>query len=270
VDDAASDALIFPSNDFLFLPFSFMTRLHKKFFLLLQLCMLLTAIGVGSNAWAQGQEATIRKNLSERIPQIPRIEEITRSPMPGLYEIRLSTNEIYYSDAEGNFLIQGSLIDTKNKRNLTEEREAKLSAIDFASLPIKDAITIVRGNGKRKLAVFEDPNCGYCKRFERDLAKVDNVTVYLFLYPILGDDSMTKSRNVWCAKDPVLAWTQLMLKEQALTSASCNTAAIDRNVEFGRKSKITGTPTLIAQDGARVPGAINTVQIEKMLADASK
>jgi thiol:disulfide interchange protein DsbC len=190
--------------------------------------------------------------------------------MAGLYEIRLSTNEIYYSDAEGNFLIQGSLIDTKSKRNLTEEREAKLSAIDFGTLPFKDAITIVRGNGKRKLAVFEDPNCGYCKRFERDLAKVDNITIYLFLYPILGDDSVTKSRNVWCSKDPAGAWAQVMTKELPLPNTNCNTAAVDRNVEFGRKFKITGTPTLIAQDGSRVPGAINTMQIEKMLLDASK
>ena len=173
-----------------------MNRLRQNIFHLLQASALMTAIGLVSNSWAQGQEAAIRKNLSERIPQMPRIEEITRSPMAGLYEIRLSTNEIYYSDAEGNFLIQGSLIDTKSKRNLTEEREAKLSAIDFSSLPLKDAITIVRGNGKRKLAVFEDPNCGYCKRFERDLAKVDNITIYLFLYPILGEDSVTKSRNV--------------------------------------------------------------------------
>ena len=247
-----------------------MNRLYKHIFLVLQTCMLLVAVGFGFNTFAQGQEATIRKNLSERIPQIPRIEEITRSPMAGLYEIRLSTNEIYYTDAEGNFLIQGSLIDTKSKRNLTEEREAKLSAIDFGTLPFKDAITIVRGNGKRKLAVFEDPNCGYCKRFERDLAKVDNVTIYLFLYPILGDDSMTKSRNVWCAKDPAGAWSQVMTKEQTIPNANCNIAAIERNVEFGRKFKITGTPTLIAQDGARVPGAINTMQIEKMLLDASK
>jgi len=228
------------------------------------------ATGLASNTSAQGHEATIRKNLSERIPQIPRIEEITRSPMAGLYEIRLSTNEIYYSDAEGNFLIQGSLIDTKSKRNLTEEREAKLSAIDYGALPFKDAITIVRGNGKRKLAVFEDPNCGYCKRFERDLAKVDNITIYLFLYPILGDDSVAKSRNVWCSKDPAGAWTQVMTKEQPLPNSNCNTAAVDRNVEFGRKFKITGTPTLISQDGSRVPGAINTMQIEKMLLDASK
>jgi thiol:disulfide interchange protein DsbC len=223
-----------------------------------------------NTAWAQGQEATIRKNLSERIPQIPKIEEVSRTPMAGLFEVRLSTNEIYYSDAEGNFLIQGNLIDTKNRRNLTEEREAKLGAIDFNTLPLKDAITLVRGNGKRKLAVFEDPNCGYCKRFERDLSKVENVTIYLFLYPILGADSVDKTRNVWCAKDPAQAWTQLMTRDQAPANAQCNTAAIERNIEFGRKYKITGTPTLIAQDGTRVPGAISTPQIEKLLADASK
>ncbi len=223
-----------------------------------------------ATAWAQGHEATIRKNLNERIPQIPKIEEITRTPLAGIYELRLSTNEIYYSDAEGNFLIQGNLIDTKSKRNLTEEREAKLSAIDFNSLPLKDAITLVHGNGKRKLAVFEDPNCGYCKRFERDLAKVDNVTVYLFLFPVLGPGSVEKSRNVWCAKDPATAWKDLMTRDQAPANAQCNTAAIERNLEFGRKYKITGTPTLVAQDGTRVPGAINTAQIEKLLADASR
>jgi thiol:disulfide interchange protein DsbC len=223
-----------------------------------------------SSAWAQGHEATIRKNLSERIPQIPKIEEITPTPLAGIYELRLSTNEIYYTDAAGNYLIQGNLIDTKSKRNLTEERESKLSAIDFSTLPLKDAITIVHGNGKRKLAVFEDPNCGYCKRFERDLAKVDNVTVYLFLLPVLGPGSVEKSRQVWCAKDPAAAWKDLMMRDIAPASTACNTAAIDRNLDFARRYKITGTPTLIAQDGARVPGAINTTQIEKLLADASK
>ncbi len=223
-----------------------------------------------ASVMAQGHEATIRKALSERIPQIPKIEEITPTPLAGIYELRLSTNEIYYSDAAGNYLIQGNLIDTKNKRNLTEEREAKLSAIDFSALPLKDAITIVHGNGKRKLAVFEDPNCGYCKRFERDLAKVDNVTVYLFLLPVLGPNSVEKSRNVWCAKDPAVAWTNLMQKDTQPTAAQCNTAAIDRNLEFARKYKITGTPTLVAQDGTRVPGAIDSSKIEKLLADTSK
>ena len=233
-------------------------------------CIHLMWMVTAQTAWAQGQEATIRKNLSERIPQMPKIEEISRTPMAGVFEVRLNSNEIYYSDAEGNFLIQGNLIDTKTRRNLTEEREAKLNAIDFASLPLKDAITITRGNGKRKLAVFEDPNCGFCKRFERDLAKVDNVTIYLFLYPILSADSTEKSRAVWCAKDQVSAWTNLMTRDQTPATASCNTAAIERNLAFGRQHKITGTPTLIAQDGSRVPGAISTPQIEKLLADASR
>jgi len=123
------------------------------------------------------QEATIRKNLGERIPQLKKIDEITKSPIPGLYEIRVNDTEIFYTDAEGNYLVQGNLIDTKQRRNLTEERMDKLTAISFDSLPFKDAFTIVRGNGKRRLAVFEDPNCGYCKRFERDLQKVDNVTI---------------------------------------------------------------------------------------------
>ena len=219
---------------------------------------------------AGAQEAAIRKTLKERIPELPKIVSISKTPINGLYEVLLEDNEISYTDANGHYLVQGSLIDTRTKRNLTEERSDKLNAIAFSSLPLKDAITIVRGNGQRKLAVFEDPNCGYCKRFERDLQKVDNITVYLFLYPILGADSMDKSRHIWCAKDPATAWKDMMTRDQAAPAAQCSTAAIDRNLEFGRKYKITGTPTMFAQDGTRVPGAINTTQIEKLLADASK
>jgi thiol:disulfide interchange protein DsbC len=228
--------------------------------------LVLLAVCTTCSALAQGQEALIRKNLAERIPQLPKIDEVTRTPMAGLYEVRVDGTEIYYTDAEANFLIQGQLIDTRSRRNITEERVEKLSAIDFAALPLKDAITLVRGNGKRKLAVFEDPNCGYCKRFERDLQKVDNVTVYLFLYPILGQDSLDKSRNIWCAKDKAKAWQDYMLRDQPVSAAQCDTAALQRNLELGRKHKITGTPTLIAADGTRVPGAIGTAQIEKLIA----
>ena len=136
---------------------------------------------------------------------------------------------------------------------------------------MKDAFTIVRGNGKRKLAVFEDPNCGYCKRFERDLQKVDNVTIHMFLYPILGADSGDKSRQIWCAKDPAKAWTDWMVRDQTPTqtvTAACDVAAITRNVEFGRKHKISGTPTLLFADGSRVPGAVSAAQVEKYLSDA--
>jgi len=225
----------------------------------------LLAAGLGAPL-AHAQEATIRKNLSERIPQLQKIDEVTRTPMNGLWEVRVG-NEILYTDPEGNFLIQGSLIDAKQKRNLTEERVEKLSAIEFDALPLKDAFTIVRGNGKRKLAVFEDPNCGYCKRFERDLQKVDNITVHLFLYPILGGDSPDKSRAVWCAKDKGKAWHELMVQDKTPAAGKCDASAIERNVEFGRKYKITGTPTLFFADGSRVPGAIPAAQVEKLLAE---
>ena len=215
---------------------------------------------------AGAQEAAIRKALKERIPDLPKIVSISKTPINGLYEVLLEDNDIYYADASGNYLVQGSLIDTRTKRNLTEERSEKLNAIAFSSLPLKDAITIVRGNGQRKLAVFEDPNCGYCKRFERDLQKVDNITVYLFLYPILGADSMDKSRHIWCAKDPAKAWQDLMTRDTTPAPASCDASVLSRNVEFGRKHKITGTPTLLAQDGRRVPGAIPVAQIEQLVA----
>jgi thiol:disulfide interchange protein DsbC len=221
---------------------------------------------VGVNA-ALAQEAVIRKNLADRLPAFSKIDEISKTPMNGLYEVRINETDILYTDAEGNFLIQGNLIDTRAKRNLTEERTEKLNAISFSSLPIKDAFTVVRGNGKRKLAVFEDPNCGYCKRFERDLQNVNDVTVYMFLYPILSADSIEKSKNIWCAKDKAKAWQDVMVRDQPVVTASCDSTAIDRNVAFGRKHKITGTPTLIFADGGRVPGAIPAQQVEKFLAE---
>ncbi len=220
---------------------------------------------------ALAQEAAIRKNLGERIPQMQKIDEVSKSPMPGLYEIRVNGTDIFYTDAEGNFLIQGNLIDTRARRNLTEERVEKLSAMDFDALPVKDAFTVVRGNGKRKLAVFEDPNCGYCKRFERDLQKVDNVTVHMFLYPILGPDSVEKSKKIWCARDQAKAWLDLMVRDQSpggSVTVACDVGAIARNVELGRKHKVSGTPTLVFADGTRVPGAISAAQVEKFLNDA--
>ena len=228
------------------------------------LCMATLILALSATA----QEATIRKNLAERLPQMDKIDEVTKSPVPGLFEVRVNGTEIFYTDAEANYLVQGSLIDTKQRRNLTEERIEKLLAVNFETLPFKDAFTIVRGNGKRKLAVFEDPNCGYCKRFERDMQKVNDVTVYLFLYPVLGPDSVEKSKNLWCAKDQAKVWQDVMVRNLPVPSASCDASAVTRNVEFGKKYRITGTPTLIFADGSRVPGAVSAQQVEKSLSDA--
>jgi thiol:disulfide interchange protein DsbC len=214
------------------------------------------------------QDAAIRKNLAERVPMLGKIDEVSKTPMNGLYEIRINGSDIFYTDGDGNFLLQGNLIDTRAKRNLTEERVEKLSAIDFSALPLKDSFAIVRGNGKRRMAVFEDPNCGYCKRFERDLQKVNDVTVYMFLYPILGPDSTDKAKSIWCAKDKPMTWQDLMVRDRPVPKASCDTAVLDRNIELGKKHRITGTPTLFFVNGSRVPGAVNAQQIEKYLAEA--
>jgi thiol:disulfide interchange protein DsbC len=241
-------------------------------------CLLLGG-GLWCTASSFAQESNIRKNLSDRLPSLPKIETVSKSAMPGLYEVRLNGFDIFYTDEQGNYLIQGQLIDTKSKRNLTEERIEKLSAIDFASLPIADSFNLVRGNGQRKLAVFEDPNCGYCKRFEADLAKIDNVTVHVFLLPILGPDSTEKARRIWCAKDRAKVWTDWMLnnKTPAATAAAgsaanllaCDAKALERNVALAKKHRITGTPTIIFTHGQRVPGAIDAAQIEQHLTAAA-
>ena len=231
----------------------------------IRLWLAAASIALLSLGVAQAQETAIRKNLSERLPNIPKIDEVSKTPMNGLYEVRMGS-DIMYSDAEGNFLIQGNLFDVRQKRNLTEERMDKLSAVPFEQLPLKNTFSQVRGNGKRKLVVFADPNCGYCKRFEKDLQKLDNVTIQHVLYPILGEDSKVKSKNIWCAKDKAKAWNDWMINGTMPAAASCDTAAIEANVEFGKKHRITGTPTLFFADGTRVVGAVPLSQIENQLA----
>nr|WP_316640677.1 DsbC family protein [uncultured Roseateles sp.] len=215
---------------------------------------------------AVAQEAVIRKNLVERLPTLPKIDEVKLSSMPGLWEIRIGT-EIRYTDAQGNYLIEGELIDLRSKRNLTEERVNKLTAIDFASLPLKDAIVWKTGTGKRRIAVFADPNCGYCKRFERALLEMKDITVYTFVVPILGGDSPEKSRAIWCAKEQQVTWRNWMLEGTAppKVASACDESAIERNNALIRKHRINGTPAIVFEDGQRVPGALTAEQLEKRL-----
>lgn len=227
---------------------------------------LLATACLGFALTATAQEAAIRKTLVERIPQLEKIDEIRTTPMKGLYEVRVGT-DLFYTDVKGNFLIQGELIDTHVRRNLTEDRIKQLTAVDVNTLPLQDAVVTVRGNGKRKLVVFADPNCGYCKRFERDLRNVDNITIHTFLFAILSPDSAEKSRNIWCAKDRTAVWNDWMLRDKTPPAASCDTAALQRNLAFGKKHKITGTPTLLFANNLRIPGAVAAADIEKQLTD---
>ena len=239
--------------------------MRKLSHLVRSLATLALALTLSHAAYAQ--EAVIRKNITERLPDFPKIDEVTKTAVPGIYELRMGT-EVLYTDERGDTLFEGQLIDTKTRTNLTEARLNKLTAIDFASLPLKDAIVWKQGSGARKLVIFADPNCGYCKRFEKELQQVKDVTVYTFLYPILGGDSPEKSKNIWCSKDNTSAWRDWMLNGTApvRNMGKCDTAAIDRNVAMAKKYRVNGTPAIVFEDGKRVPGAMTLDQVEKQFA----
>lgn len=232
---------------------------------------LLAALALVLAGSAHAQEAAIRKALAERLPNLPKIDEIIKSPIPGLYEVRYDGADILYSDEKGDFiLVNGAMVDTKTRTDLTQARIDKLLAIDFDKLPVKDALVIRQGSGARRMAVFVDPNCGYCKRFERDLSAIKDVTIYTFLMPILGPDSTVKSRDIWCSKEPVQAWRAWMLEGVSPPKvAKCDTAAIDRNLAFAHQQRINGTPAVFFTDGTRKPGALPGEQVERLLVAAS-
>lgn len=229
------------------------------------LAVLLAASTLSLAARAQDPEA-IKAALKKKFPEAP-VDTVRKIPYGNLYEV-LGSGELFYTDDKTSFLLLGSLIDTRTKENVSEVRMRQVNAVKFDTLPLDSAIKIVRGSGARKIAMFEDPNCGYCKRFERDLAGLNDLTVYVFLYPILAPDSVDKSKAVWCAPDRAKAWLDLMLKD-ALPAAEgkCETP-IDKLLAWGRERRITGTPTIFFEDGERLPGAMGMPQFEKRLADA--
>jgi thiol:disulfide interchange protein DsbC len=216
---------------------------------------------------AFAQEALIRKNFAERFPEMPKVDEVSKTQIPGLYEVRIGT-EILYSDERGEFVLEGSMIETKSKTNLTQARIDKLTAIDFGTLPLQDALVWKQGTGARKLVVFADPNCGYCKKFETEMQQVKDVTVYTFLIPILGGDSPEKAKNIWCAKDNSTAWRDWMIRGAVVPrtmGTACDTSALQRNLAMAKKYRVTGTPALVFENGKRVPGALPPAEVEKQL-----
>lgn len=226
--------------------------------------LLPALFGVTLAAGAFADEADVRKAFEAKFGT--KAESVTKSGYLGLYEI-YADGQILYSDEKASAFIVGPLIDGKTLKNVTQERMNKLTAIKWSDLPLERAVKQVRGDGRRVLASFEDPNCGYCKRLAKELLKLDNVTVYTFLYPILSPDSVEKSKQIWCAEDRAKAWNDWMVEGRALTGkADCDTSAIVRNQEFGRKLNINGTPTLFFADGERIPGAVPLAKIEEKLA----
>ena len=206
---------------------------------------------------ARGDESTVRQLVEARFSA--KVDGVFKSGYGGLYEVRLG-DTLVYTDEKVNFLLVGSLIDAKTRENVTDSRKEKLAHVNFDDLPLDSAVKIVRGSGKNVFAVFADPNCVFCKRFERDLATLSDVTIYTFLYPVLdsgnGGDSMRKSKAIWCSKDRAKAWLDLMLKSVSpIMAGNCDTTVLQRNLDLGQKLGINGTPTSFALNGQRVVGA---------------
>jgi thiol:disulfide interchange protein DsbC len=213
-----------------------------------------------------GPEINIAHLVESRLKPGTKVESVTKAPFFGLYEVRVGS-DILYTDENVNYLFAGSVYDTKTMTNLTEERVAKLTTVRFEDLPFKDSIKLVNGTGKRQIAYFSDPNCPYCKQYEKNLTQIKDTTVYVFLYAILGDDSVKKAKTLWCAPDRAKAWNDWMLRGQMASTPACD-SPIDSNRALGERLNVRATPTTILSNGERVPGAIPIAQLQKAIADA--
>jgi thiol:disulfide interchange protein DsbC len=227
---------------------------------------LLCGLMLNAASAETAQEAAVRKAIAPRLGPDAKIVSVTKTPYSGLYEIQVN-GDIIYTDANAQYLFVGRVVDTRTYQDYTKARLDEISKVAFSDLPLNLAMKNVKGNGKRVIAVFEDPNCGYCKRFDHSLQDVDNITVYTFLYNILSPESITISRNVWCAPDRNKVWDDWMIngKQPPAAPADCN-APHEQVLALGKRMRVTGTPTIIFADGSRIPGAIDAKGLEAKLA----
>jgi thiol:disulfide interchange protein DsbC len=226
-------------------------------------------LALAATGLVHASEDAVRKGI-ETFIGAPVVESVTRTSYGDLYEVVLKSGELIYTDAKTSFIVDGRIIDAKTRADVTRERLNQLSAIDFGILPLDQAIKQVRGNGKRVLVTFEDPNCGYCKRLGKELAQVTNITHYVFLYPILSPDSTEKSRNIWCAEDRAKTWNDWIVNGKTPPAAKCDSSVVDRNVVLGQQLRISGTPTMFLADGSRIGGYVPATELEKSLAAATR
>lgn len=234
--------------------------------------MLLGLMLVMAGSLAHGDEAAIRKVMQTTFPKL-KLGSIAKTPMTGVYEVAVGGHLIYTDENASYFITEGHLWDVKSQRDMTAERMDELARIDFSSLPLEQAIKVVRGNGSRKMAVFSDPDCPFCKKLEQDgLAGLTDVTIYTFLFPIdkLHPDAANKSKIIWCAPDRAKAWNNWVLKGfLAQGGASCNTP-LEKNAAVAQKIGVESTPTLFFADGLRLRGAYPAEDIEQALNNAAK
>lgn len=230
------------------------------------LATLLLAAGV---AHAADDEAKVKKNL-EAFINAPAVESVKKTPYGGLFEVVLKSGELLYTDGNVSFIIDGSIIDAKSRKNITQARMAQLMKIDFATLPLDQAIKQVRGNGKRQVAVFEDPNCPICRVFTKFVDQLDDVTVYRFMYPVIDPSSQSLARTAWCAADRAGAWDQVMGGRRLAGPQECDVSGLVEILQFGEKHRIQNTPTVFLGNGKRLVGATPPEQFMAELEASAK
>ncbi|HEY4375324.1 MAG TPA: DsbC family protein [Burkholderiales bacterium] len=232
----------------------------------------------GAPAWAQqysvqaapagSAEAGIRDKLAPRLRKGRSIASVMKSPYFGLYEVRVG-DQLLYTDAAVSYIFAGPVLDGKSLENLSETRIGELTALDFDKLPLEDSIKMVNGNGSRRLAYFSDPNCPYCKALEHTLTQLKDTTVYVFLYPILSEDSVIKAKALWCAPDRTRAWSDWMRDGRMVSNpGTCDTAALTRNHQLGERVGVQATPTLVLSNGRHVAGALAQADLERAMSEA--
>lgn len=230
------------------------------------LCLLGTAFALPSAAQIVAPMPTTMAERLQNLYPATRFGAVNSTPWPGVFEVVMGAN-LAYVDETGQYFLFGHLYDMKTQRDLTAERKDSLARVEFASLPLADAVKEVRGNGARTLAIFSDPDCPYCRRLEAEMKSLTDLTIYTFLMPIasLHPEARGKAIAVWCSKDRLAAWHALMWRDETISATECP-HPVDRNVALGERLGISGTPTLVAANGRVLPGAASSAQIEAWLA----
>ena len=216
---------------------------------------------------ALADDAAIRRALEPKLNGV-KIDGIQPAPVAGLFEVRFKSAEgvrVVYTDANGTYVVQGNIFELSSGKDLTEERLRKLSAIKFESLPLEQAVKIQRGNGRRVLAMFSDPYCPACKQFEQVLQQIDDVTVYVFMYPVIRPALAVQSKAVWCAPDRSAAWLDLALRGKRLAASATCEGPVDKNLELGRMLGVNSTPTLYFANGERMSGGLAAADLKDLL-----
>ena len=213
-------------------------------------------------------DAEVKQAVEAWLGSGTKVDSVRKAGFLGLYEVVVG-GEVLYTDEKVAYVVAGNVIEVKTHKDLTEERKNKLSQIKFSELPLDLAVKVVKGNGKRVLATFEDPNCSYCKKLAKEIQGLTDVTVYTFVYPILSADSQEKAKAIWCAADRNKAWTDYMLNNSAPAAGKCDTSGLEKVAQLAHRLNIRGTPAMFLSDGTRIPGYMPAAKLDEAINKAA-